>query len=854
MPLAMGARLGRYIIDDPLGAGGMGEVYRARDTRLNRVVAIKVLPPHLSSDPEGCRRFEREARTLATLSHPHICPIYDVGREEDRDYLVMEFLDGETLARRLARGPLPIEEALRYAIAIAEALAAAHAHGIVHRDLKPGNVMLTAAGVKLVDFGIARTAPAASGATATVLTVEGSVVGTYEYMAPEQLQGLAADPRADLFAFGVVLHEMLTGQSPFARSATNRRVPAPLERFIEHCLAKQPEARWSSAQDAALFLRDVADQSTHAPDRSQSSLRSSRGAWIAAALAGATAVGLGGALYMPPAAAEPVRRLSVLAPLGTSFAPEEAPQISPDGTRLLLVVMDESGNSRLHLRPLDSMQALPLADTDGASLPFWSPDGRGVGFFADGWVKTIDVTGGAARRLARAPTPRGASWREDGTILFVPFPALGPHRISAQGGEATPIHPRQTNVFRWFPQGLPGGDRYLFYAFPRTGPAHIAVENMDGTQPRVVTTAPSTAIYVPPHYLLFRRDTTLYVLPFDPASANTRGDPIKLVSGVESNPITVHGAFSASHTGVLAYLEATPRSQLTRVDRSGRRIADLGPPGSYNSVCASADGARVIADGIGPSVAGMDLWSVSAADPSPRRLTFHEAHDFYQVCAEDGSEVVFASLRDRPPNLYRVAVDSPGTETRLLDTPFAKLPVDWSADKKRLLFATITARGDWDLWMLPLDGDRRPSPVLTTPAEERDGRLSPDGRWLAYASNESGRFEVYVQTFPPSGPKWQISRDGGGQPQWRGDGNELFYLSADSRITAVPVHAGSRTFDPGAPEPLFAARIASLERLTPVSQYAAAADGRTFVVNSLGERAWSRAVTVILNWPALLKR
>jgi serine/threonine protein kinase len=849
MPLATGARLGRYIIDDPVGAGGMGEVYRARDARLNRVVAVKVLPAHLSSDPEGCRRFEREARTLATLSHPHICPIYDVGREENRDYLVMEFLEGETLARRLARGPLAIAEVLRYAIAIAEGLAAAHAHGIVHRDLKPANVMLTTTGLKLVDFGIARTEPAVSGATATV---EGSVIGTYEYMAPEQMQGLAVDARADLFAFGVVLQEMLTGEPSLARSATKSRIPAPLERFVAHCLAKQPEDRWSSAQDAALFLGDVAHQV--ASDRSESPLRSSRGAWVAAGLAAASALGLAAVLYTRPAASEPVRRLSVVAPPGTSFGPEEAPQISRDGTRLLLVVMDESGNSSLHIRPLDSMESLPLPDTDGASLPFWSPDGRGIGFFADGWVKTIDVTGGSARSLARAPTPRGASWHEDGTILFVPFPAVGPHRISAQGGEATPIHPRQTDIFRWFPQGLPGGDRYLFYAFPRTGPAHIAVENMDGSQPRIVTTGQSTAVHVPPEHLLFRRGTTLYALPFDPASAATRGDPVAVVSGVESNPITVHGAFSASHTGVLAYLEAAPRSQLTRVDRSGRRIENLGAPGTYNSICASVDGTRVVADGIGPSVTSMDLWSVSTADPSPRRLTFHEAHDFYHVCADDASEVVFGSLRDRPPNLYRVAVDSPGTETLLLDTPFAKLPVDWSADKGKVLFATISARGDWDLWVLPLDGDGGPSPVLATTAEERDGRLSPDGRWLAYASNESGRFEVYVQTFPPSGPKWQISRDGGGQPQWRGDGRELFYLSADSRITAVAVHAGARTFDSGSPHPLFAVRMASLERLTPIAQYAAAADGQTFVVNGLSERALARAVTVILNWPALLKR
>jgi len=423
MPLATGARLGRYVIDDPVGAGGMGEVYRARDTRLDRIVAIKVLTPHLSSDAEGCRRFEREARTLATLSHPHICPIYDVGRDDDRDYLVMEFLQGETLARRLARGPLPISEALRIAVAIAEGLAAAHAHGIVHRDLKPGNVMLTTAGVKLVDFGIALTEPAASGAAATVLTAEGSVVGTYEYMAPEQLQGRTADARADLFAFGIVLHEMLTGQSPSARSATERLIPAPLERFIAHCLAKQPEDRWSSAHDAALFLRDVASQV--ASDRTESPVRSSRAAWIAAALAAVTAIGLAAALYTRPPVDLPLVRLSVLAPPGTSFLPAEAPIMSPDGRRLLVVVMDESGNSRLHLRSLDAMPSVPLPGTDGANLPFWAPDGRSVGFFADGWLQTVDVAGGAPRRLARAPTPAAEPGPRTGRFSSCRFPPSG---------------------------------------------------------------------------------------------------------------------------------------------------------------------------------------------------------------------------------------------------------------------------------------------------------------------------------------------------------------------------------------------------------------------------------------------
>ena len=850
MPLDAGARLGRYVIDAPVGAGGMGEVYRARDTRLNRLVAVKVLSPHLSGDPEGCLRFEREARTLASLSHPHICPIYDVGREQDRDYLVMELLEGETLARRLARGPLPIEEALRYAIAIAKGLAEAHAHGIVHRDLKPGNVMLTTAGVKLLDFGIARAEAGAPGATSTVLTADGNVVGTYEYMAPEQLRGLVVDARADLFAFGVVLQEMLTGQPPSARPDATKQIPASLDRFIAHCLAKQPEERWSSAQDAALFLRDVAEHSADRP----AAVRSSRPAWLVAALAAVAALALAGALYTRPAVSGPVRRLSVLPPPGTSFAREEAPQISPDGTRLLLVVMDESGNSRLHIRPLDSLESVALPDTDGANLPFWAPDGRGVGFFAAAWLKTIDMAGGTARRLARAPTPRGGSWLEDGTILFVPFPAIGPQRISAEGGQATPIHPRQTDVFRWFPQALPGADKYLYYGFPRAAPVHIAVENVDGTGSRVLATGQSTAVYASPGYMLFLRDTTVTALPFDSKSAQATGTPIPVVTDVESNPITVHGAYSASQNGVLAYLQTTPRSQLARFNRSGA-VTPLGAPGTYNSVCASADGKVVVADGTepGPGPKSMDLWALSAADGSRRRLTFHEAHDFYPVCSRDGSEVVFASLRERPPDLYRMALDSPGTEALLLDTPFAKLPVDWSADKRLVLFATITNRGDWDLWVLPLTGGGQPHALLATEAEERDGRFSPDGRWLAYSSNESGRFEIYVQAFPPSEAKWQISRDGGVQPHWRGDGQELFYLSADSRITAVDVRPGARTFDVGAPKRLFQARIVALERLTSVSQFSPAADGNTFVVNALSEQALSRAVTVILNWPALLR-
>ena len=856
MPLDTGARLGRYVIEAPVGAGGMGDVYRARDSRLNRVVAVKVLSPHLSSHPEGRHRFEREARTLATLSHPHICPIYDVGREEDRDYLVMEFLDGETLARRLARGPLPIDEALGYAIAIAEGLAAAHAHGIVHRDLKPGNVMLTAAGVKLVDFGIARTEPTASGATATVLTVEGSVVGTYEYMAPEQLQGLAADARADLFAFGVVLHEMLTGHLPSTPGVAVPAIPALLERFIGHCLVKQPEERWSSAHDAVLLLRDIADGQTHTPHDSKSPLPRSRGAWAAAALATAVAIGLAGALYLRPVPPAPVRRLSVLPPPGTTFALEEAPQISPDGSRLMFVAMDDGGINRLYIRPLDSLDASLVPGTEGGILPFWAPDSRGVAFFADGWLKVIEAGGSGSRNLARAATPRGGTWRDDGEILFVPFPALPVHRISIRGGSPVPLSPpRPEPMYRWFPQWMPQpGDRYLFHHYSvaalDTG-GRIGVADLDGAVSLVFDSA-SAPIYAPPGHLLFRRGASLAALPFDPNTLKTSGTPAALRANLGQNPITNQPPFSVSNTGVLTYFETTPTSQLTRVNRTGAAMTDVGAPGTYNSVCGSADTTELVADGTDPAATNLDIWK-----PEPngqvRRLTFHEAIDFYPVCSPDGKQVVFASLRNGPPDLYRMFTNAPGTEQVLLDTPTAKLPIDWSADGRWVFFSTAN-QGDWDIWAVPLHGEPKPVQVIAAPGEQREGRLSPDGRWFAYVSNESGRFEVYVTPFPTAGPRrWQISSGGGTQPQWRGDGRELFYLSGTHTITAVDVRPSEDGFEVGTSKSLFGPRLAALERMTTISQYVVSAKGDAFVINRPSDAAAAQTATVVLNWPALLR-
>jgi len=890
--LAAGTRLGPYEIVGPLGAGGMGEVYRARDTRLDRAVAIKTLHAE-SRDPDQRSRFEREARAIAALSHPNICTVHDVGREEPStgsgqgvDYLVMELLEGDTLAARLAKGPLEIADVLAFAIQIAAALDAAHRRGIVHRDLKPGNVMLTRPGaarhgspqVKLLDFGLAKlrseVAPITDAATEAVLTAQGQILGTIPYMAPEQLEGKPIDARTDLFAFGAIVFEMVTGKRAFNESSQASLIgailhtspptitqvmpgsPPALERLVTVCLSKDPENRWSSAHDVLLQLKSIAavPQDAPGPAGPQRLWREPL-AWSAAALATVAALAIAAVMLAGRAtrnqADAALDVLSVLPPEQTTVDRGEAPQISPDGRRVAFVATDRLGRSGLYVRSRDSLVALPLPDTDGASMPFWSPDGRQLGFFAQNQLKTIAISGGSPHVIATAPVPRGGTWSRDNVILFLAVPNLPLNRVPAAGGEAVPVPMPPVQEFRMFPAFLPDGRHYVYLASGLDENRFaVKVASLDSAETKELVQARGSAVYAPGN-LLFRRDAALVAQPFDERTLQLSGSPVPIVQDAGFNALTYQGLFSVSDNGVLAYQRSTAGSQLVWFDRQGKRLGAAAPAADYNTVCLTADDKRIVYDLADPVSGSIDLWALDVAGDRPSRLTFNPAVDFYPVCSPTGQDVVFGSLREGAPNLFRLMITAPGSEKAVLRSPAPKIPTDWSRDGRLLVYNVANQKTGWDIEVMTLSGGP-PSVVAATSADERNGRLSPDGRWIAYTSNESGRFEVYVQPFPATGAKWQVSKEGGQQPQWRRDGRELFYIAPDKKLVGVAVRAGS-DFATGEARALVDTRIVAWERSNQQScQYAVTADGQRFLVNTATDT--TLPVTLVLNWPAALTK
>jgi eukaryotic-like serine/threonine-protein kinase len=877
MPLSSGTQLGPYQIVDPLGAGGMGEVYRARDKRFDRSLAVKVLPSELSDDPDRRGRFEREAKAIAALSHPHICTLHDVGRHEGTDYLVMELIEGQTLAARLAKGPLPVADALIVAMQIAAALDAAHRLGIVHRDLKPGNVMLTRSGAKLLDFGLARLRPAEAplggDLTQTVpLTGAGEILGTLHYMAPEQLEGKPADARSDIFAFGVIVYEMVTGRRPFTGSSPASLIgailhtppppiappaldaPAGLERLLAICLAKAPEDRWASIHDVMLQLRGIAEAAPAMPGRAiAQGRRRERMAWAFAALAGVAALALGavaatGWARAPRAAAMDV--LSLLPSDSATFDYGEAPQVSPDGRRIAFVAADDTGRSWLYIRERDSLATWPLPGTEDAFQPFWSPDSRHVGFFGQGFLKTVPVAGGPAHTIAPAPIPRGGTWGRDDVILFLPAPTSPIQQASASGGDVRAVPMAEGHdEGRWFPHFLPDGRHYLYLSVPwdRSRPSAIRVASIDSTDTKDVVLSRASAVYADPGYLLFRRETALVAQPFDARTLTLHGSPVPISDNVGFNPITYQALFSAHDTGALAYLHATPGSQLAWFDSQGRQTA-IGPPGDYNSVCLTAGDERIIYEAADPATGNVDLWALDAAGGTPSRLTFNPFVDFYPVCSPTGQETIFASLREGAPNLYRQVITAPGSETAILRSPLPKIPTDWSRDG--LVVHSVLRPGmNFDIDVLDLaTGETRQ--VIATPADERSGKLSPDGRWIAYVSNESGRPEVYVQPFPATGTKWQVSTGGGLQPNWQRDGRRLYYLAHDRYLMAVQLDPDGTDFRTGG-RTLFRTRVVGGERVSHGALYAVSRDPERILVSTSTGRVVP--VTVALNWDAALR-
>jgi eukaryotic-like serine/threonine-protein kinase len=904
LPLTTGTRLGPYEVVAPLGAGGMGEVYRARDVRLDRTVAIKVLSTQLVASPELRARFEREAKIISQLQHPHICVLHDVGREADTEFLVMEFLEGESLADRLKRGPLAAPELLKVAIQVADALEKAHRAGVVHRDLKPGNVMLTKSGAKLLDFGLAKpvgaTMSSGVGSTASVsvfaaamtqtspapspsaaLSVAGSVIGTVQYMSPEQIQGIEADARSDVFAFGLLLFEMATGKRAFEGktqasvvgqilavdpppvSALRADSPAGLDRVIRLCMEKDPDERIQTAHDLKLQLQGISEAPTASLTSEPPAVTPTRGSWLpwaAVALLGLVAAGLGVIAYTRGAEA-PTSSLHayILPPEKATFVlagnVSGQPVISPDGKRLAFVAKAADGNQQLWIRPLSSAVAQAMSGTQNATYPFWSPDSRYVGFFANGKLNKVDASGGPPQVLCDA-TGRGGTWSSTGTIIFAKDTLTGLMRTDAAGGtpvDVTTLGTEETS-HRW-PDFLPDGKHFLYFAH-NTTPGHSGVflASLDSKQSKLIFHNDSNAIYAAPGYLLFVRDNTLMAQPFDASKLALTGEARPLADHVAVNTDIWRSIITASDNGMLLYQGGTTggTSQLVWYDRAGKAGQLVLPAsGDYHTPLLSPDDSKLVVDiddnGIG------DLWVIDLARATKTRITFGPNPSTNPVWWPDGKSVVYASgATGSQTTLYRKNADGTGSPNKLLEIPGSVLfPFSVTRDGQYLVFMKLDQRNtnNWDIWALPMFGDRKPFPVVSTPFMDVTGVVSPDGKWLAYANNESGRMEVYLQPFPSGSGRWQVSTAGGVRPEWRKDGKELYFFSGDQQIMAVDVAESGTGLQLGAPHELMKVPTVS----GPSGPYTGTADGNKFILNVLMNQSNAEPLSLVTNWTADLK-
>lgn len=893
MTLRAGTRIGPYEVVSIVGAGGMGEVYKARDARLNRCVAVKLLHPEFAERADRRARFETEARAIAALNHPHICTLFDIGVHDDRSFLVMELLEGETLDDRLTRGPLPPVDVLRFGAAIADALAHAHDARIVHRDVKPSNVMITATGAKLLDFGLARTLPSAglllspaASIPSSTLTAEGTLVGTFQYMAPEQLHGREVDARTDIFALGMLLYEMATGRKAFSGtsqanliaeiltgqppliSSTSTAGNSPLlalDRIVERCLRKNPDERWQSAREIKVELDGITRTGTSAqlsPARRITTRRREALAWTLALIAAVVATVLG---FRAPNDDIPrhLTRFIVAPPTGTTISVAENRTriaISPDGRRLALVA-STGGREQIWLRSLDSIAAKPLAGTEGGDSPFWSPDSRFIGFFssADGQLKKVETTGGPARIICAAEMEGAPVWGRDGTILFTQRDR-GVYRVPADGGvpvQVTTVDKSKRELNHFWPQFLPDGRRFLYMATSldaagaRETPS-VYVASLDSSPPTLLTRVPSRMVYAQ-GYLLFVHEATLLAQPFDAATLQLSGEPTRIADGVAYTATLGNGGFTLSDNEVLAVQGSGDQYSMIWYDRGGNTTVPSWSQQTFGSVRLAPDGRQVAVDVTDPRTGTADVWIYDAARGTPVRLTTDLANDSQAVWSPDGKRLLFRSERRGAPSLYEKTIGT-GSETLLASESIPLTPEDWSLDGNWIAYVRQTRQSSWDLWLMPVTGDRKPFPFSMTRFAEWGARFSPDSRWIAYTSTESGSPEVYVASLSEPGNRHRISVDGGTTPRWRRDGRELYYASADSRsIFAVPIEAGP-TFKPGTPTRLLSigAVPAMRDRARNVV-YDVTPDGQRFLVTvPAGELASSR-ITVVLNWMAALR-
>ena len=881
-----GRQVGHYTILSPLGRGGMGEVYRARDSKLNREVALKVLPDLFALNPDRLARFKREAHVLASLNHPNIAAIYGFEDGGDVKALVLELVEGPTLADRIARGRVPLEDALPIARQIAEALEAAHERGIVHRDLKPANVKVRADGVvKVLDFGLARALEVESSAAAVsqsptvpgpVVTADGIIVGTPAYMAPEQARGKPSDRRTDLWAFGCVLYEMLTGRRAFAgddtsetlaavlkddpdwRALTNE-TPASVRRLLHRCLAKDPRGRLSDASAARIEIDEALSAPTDAAAMATTLPRRERFLWVStvalvAALATAAIVW---PLRPPPSPGE--MRFEITTPPTTDPG---SLAISPDGRKIVFVATSQ-GRSMLWLHLLESGTAAPLAGTDGAVAPFWSPDSRSVGFSTatDNQLKRIEIANGSLQPLGTVAFVTGGTWNRDGTILFATRSEAGPiFRISSKGGEASAVTRLEgAELIHQFPHFLPDGRHFLYHR-PNLDPPGVYVGQLDGSETQRLIDADAAAVYDPSGYLLFLRQRTLYAQAFDPDRLRLTGDAVRVAERVadssqRSGPSS-GVAVSVSATRTLVYRRASTQEAaqpLVWFDRSGNETGRVSVANPGFRPDMSRDGSRVALMGAGIVPLGPpEIWQLRVDSGGPMRITSNGKINLDPVWSPNGSQIVFSSGTPAGGfNLYRKPMTSDGKEELLLATQdrVALVASDWSIDGF-LLYGRFDPKGGTDIWALPPDGDRKPFPVVQTDFVDRFGQFSPDGKWIAYESDETGRFEVYGQSFRGSGHKAPISPHGGAQVRWRSDGRELFYIALDGQLMAVRIRFSpdGQKFETDPPTPLFRTRVGGAVQGLNRQQYVVSRDGQRFLMSILQEDPSPSPITVILNW------
>ena len=898
MPLSSGTKLGPYEIQSPLGAGGMGEVYRARDARLDRVVAVKILASHLSSSAEFKQRMEREAKAISSLNHPAICHLYDIGSQDGTDYLVMEFLEGQTLAERLRSGPLALAEVYRIGIALADALGFAHRTGILHRDLKPGNIMLTQTGAKLMDFGLAKplgaqnagsgsaSAPPSFRAAATLsgpspltpLTTAGTIVGTIQYMAPEQIEGKEADARSDVFAFGAVLYEMATGQRPFQGksqislasaileqdptpiSSLRPLVPAAFEYIVTTCLQKNPGDRFQSAHDIKLQLLWVAAKPVEkVADGSSSGTVAAPVrrplVWAAAVIAALLLGMIAGVLFHRPAQVLSIR--AVINPpekthmnlTGDNAGP---PVVSPDGSMIAFAATGADGKTYIWVRPTNSLEARQLADTNGAIFPFWSFDSRSVAFFADGKLKVIEISGGSAQVIADAGYGRGGAWGADGNIVFSPATQDRLYRINVNNGTTTPItalqSPEQTS-HRW-PFFLPDGKHFLYLAInhdpSKSANDAIFYASLDGSENRFLFKSKSNAIYA--HgCLIFARNEQLMAQPFNLSSGTLSGEAQTLAKDVANDPTTWHMDVAASNEGLLLYGTGGGDYGTLRlfwVDRTTQKQSTIAEGlTNVNNFSLSPQGDRIALEmdnGIS------DIWVQDIARGVRTRLTFGPIYSNAPRWSPDGKWIVYTSNRNGRFQLFRKPSDGGGAEEELLSDDQLLYPSDWSQNGKYILYARGIP-GTQDIWALPLEGERKPFRVVpTTPSTFRtEPKLSPDGHWLAYSSNESGSEQIYVAGFKGGTGKWQVSSNGGIHPEWSRDGKEIYFASSGNSVWAVPVKEVDGALQFGA------ARADINNWSAPDPYFQVSADGKRMLLYQVSQQV-SDAITVVTNFASAL--